>query len=206
MLETEIERNAKARLTAIADKGFALVLGLGTSGPRNGMTTYPVEWTTKYVQEGMMNNDPVLAWMAQNSGHVRWRDVGDTPEAAAEMEKAREFGLEHGTIISLFYAGEKISVSLCHSKEELTESEIREAGAALVSLAHMSPPDTRSQPAAKELIYLQKVSEGLSDQEIADELNLSLRAVRERKKKAVTEMEANNILHAVAKAKDAGFV
>lgn len=206
MLDTEIEKAAKSRLSAIADKGFALVLGLGAAGPRNGLTTYPEEWTARYVQEGMMNNDPVLAWMAQNAGHTTWREVTNSPEAEREMAKAREYGLEHGTIISLFYAGEKISVSLCHSKAELSPSEIREAGAALVTLAHMSPPDERALPAAKELIYLRKVSEGMSDQEIADELSLSLRAVRERKKKAVAEMDANNILHAVAKAKDAGFV
>lgn len=206
MLSTEFEKAAKERLSAIADKGFAMVLGLGAAGPRNAMTTYPVEWTSKYVQEGMMENDPVLAWMAQNSGHTRWADVGNTPEEIAQMKKANEFGLEYGTIISLFYAGEKISVSLCHTKPELTETEIREAGAALVVLAHLAPPDAMASPAAKELIYLRRVSEGLSDQEIADELNLSLRAVRERKKKAVSEMEANNIIHAVAKAKDAGFV
>ncbi len=205
-METEIEIAAKARLSALADKGFALVLGLGAAGPRNGLTTYPEDWTSLYIKEEMMNNDPVLAWMAQNSGHTTWQEVTKTPEAAAEMAKAAQFGLENGTIISLFYAGEKISVSLCHTKSELSPSEIREAGAALVTLAHMSPPDARAAPAAKELIYLRKVSEGLSDQEIADDLNLSLRAVRERKKKAVAEMEANNILHAVAKAKDAGFV
>jgi len=193
-MDTEIETSAKHRLSQIADKGYALVLGLGAAGPRNGLTTYPEEWTAQYVREGMMNNDPVLAWMAQNSGHTTWSEV------------TRAYGLEHGTIISLFYAGEKISISLCHSKPELEPGEIREAGAALVTLAHLSPPNARAEPAAKELIYLRMVSEGLTDQDIADELNLSLRAVRERKKKAVAELEANNIVHAVAKAKDAGFV
>jgi len=206
MNETEVERAAKARLSQIADKGYALVLGLGTSGPRNALTTYPTEWTEIYMREGMMNNDPVLGWVAQNAGHSLWKDMPRSAQGAADMERARQFGLEHGTGISLLYAGEKISVSLCHAKPELTPVEIREAGAALLALAHMSPPDTQTAPAAKELIYLRKVSEGLSDQEIADELNLSLRAVRERKKKAVTEMAANNISHAVAKAKDAGFV
>lgn len=205
-MDTEIGLSAKRRLSLIADKGYALVLGLGAAGPRNGLTTYPPEWTERYVREGMMNNDPVLAWMAQNSGHTTWSEVTKTPEAKAEMSKAREYGLEHGTIISLFYAGEKISISLCHSKPTLEPSEIREAGAALVTLAHMSPPDARAAPAAKELIYLRLVSQGLTDQDIADELSLSLRAVRERKKKAVAELEANNIVHAVAKAKDAGFV
>lgn len=206
MLETEIERCAKARLSEIADIGFALVLGLGTSGPRNAITTYPEAWTEIYMREGMMFNDPVLNWVAHNSGHIEWKNMPVTPEGARDMEKAREFGLINGTGISLFFSGEKISVSLCHSRPSLTSTEIREATAALIAIAHMSPPDSTKAPAAKELIYLQKASEGLSDQEIADELSLSLRAVRERKKKAVSEMNANNILHAVAKAKDAGFV
>jgi len=74
MNNTEIERAAKNRLSQIADRGYALVLGLGTSGPRNALTTYPTDWTEIYMREGMMNNDPVLGWVAQNAGHMLWKD------------------------------------------------------------------------------------------------------------------------------------
>jgi len=61
--------------------------------------------------------------------------------------------------------------------------------------------DTKSGITAKELIYLEQVSAGATDDEIAAELQLSLRAVKERKRKAIDDLHANNIGHAVGIAK-----
>ncbi len=197
---------AKQRLAAVADKGFALAVGITGGIPRGAMTTYPQEWTVEYFSKGLTETDPVVKWAALNRGHINWRDIPRDTAGQQSMDLAKAHGIENGTSISLVHNGEKAVLSLCHSKLDLTTAEIAEASAALLVIAQMSPPSGKNPPNLKELVYLRKLSEGLNDQEIGEELGLTLRAVRERKKKAILEMGATNITHAVALAKDAGFV
>jgi DNA-binding CsgD family transcriptional regulator len=205
-VDSELVNFAKQRLAALADKGFALAIGITGGIPRGAMTTYPPEWTAEYFARGLTETDPVVKWAALHRGAINWRDIPRDAAGQQSMDLARAHGIENGTSISIVHNGEKAVLSLCHSKPDLTSDEIAEATAALLVVAQMSPPSPRVPPNQKELVYLRKLAEGLNDQEIGDELGLTLRAVRERKKKAISEMGATNITHAVALAKDAGFV
>ena len=205
-LETELVNFAKQRLAAIADRGYALAIGITGGIPRGAITTYPPEWTNEYFSKGLTETDPVVKWAALNHGSINWRDIPRDAAGQIAMDMAKAHGIENGTSISLVHNGEKAVLSLCHSRNEIPSHEIAEATAALLVIAQMSPPSGKNPPNLKELVYLRKLAEGFNDQEIGDDLGLTLRAVRERKKKAITEMGAANITHAVALAKDAGFV
>jgi DNA-binding CsgD family transcriptional regulator len=197
---------ARQRLLELGDKGYGLAIGSAGGVPRSAFTTYPPEWLNTYFSNNLTDKDPILQWAALNHGAINWRDIPRDADGQKMMDLARDHGIENGTTIALVHNGEKIVMSLCHSKPELDSQEIQEAGSAALVIAHMLPPPKKDAPHQKELVYLRKLAEGLNDQEIGDELGLTLRAVRERKKKAVTEMGAQNITHAVALAKDSGFV
>ncbi len=205
-MEAELVKIAKQRLAAIGDRGYGLALGIASGAPRGGMTTYPPEWLAEYFSKGLTDKDPILKWAALSHGAINWRDIPRDAVGQAMMDLAKSHGIENGTTVALVHNGEKVVLSLCHSKPELSDEEIREASAAMLVVAHMSPPTTKIAPHQKELVYLRKLAEGLNDQEVGDTLGITLRAVRERKKKVITEMGAANITHAVALAKDAGFV
>jgi LuxR family transcriptional regulator, activator of conjugal transfer of Ti plasmids len=205
-MEAELMAFAKQRLSTFGDRGYGLVIGIAGGAPRGGITTYPQEWLAEYFAKGLPDVDPILKWVALSHGSINWRDIPRDAAGQQMMDQAHNHGIENGTTIALVHNGEKLALSLCHTKPDLTEAEIREATAALLVVAQLSPRPTKPAPNQKELVYLRKLSEGLNDQEIGDELGLTLRAVRERKKKVIQEMGATNITHAVALAKDAGFV
>lgn len=205
-MDSELVNFAKQRLTAVADRGYALAIGITGGIPRGALTTYPPEWTNEYFAKGLTETDPVVKWAALNRGSTNWRDIPRDAAGQQTMDLARLHGIENGTTISVVHNAEKAVLSLCHSKPDLTAAEIAEATAALIVIAQMSAPSAKNPPNLKELVYLRKLAEGSNDQEIGEELGLTLRAVRERKKKAISEMGASNITHAVALAKDAGFV
>ena len=105
---------------------------------------------------------------------------------------------QRSTLIALFHNGGKVGAVCEHSAPPGSEDAIREIVAAILFQAQEfnRPEPTTLDP--KEIAYLKKVAEGFSDAEIADELNLSLRAVKERKKRTLTDLGAASIAHAIA--------
>ena len=110
------------------------------------------------------------------------------------------------TLISVFHRGEKVGAICEHTVEPESEENIREIVAAILHQANRLKPITAPALDPKEIAYLKKVAEGLSDAEIADNLNLSLRAVKERKKRTQTDLRATSIAHAIAIATASGQI
>lgn len=101
------------------------------------------------------------------------------------------------TRIGLFHKGTKIGAVCTRPQEFANPEEEREVVAAVLfgsrDINFTAPPLD-----AKEIAYLMKASEGQTDAEIAEGLNLSLRAVKERKKRTLTDLKAASIAHAIA--------
>ena len=109
-------------------------------------------------------------------------------------------------VISIFHGGSKIGALCRTDKQSLTDDAIREVISMVIMAAESFSGASSPALDPKETAYLKKVTEGLSDAEIADSLGLSLRAVKERKKRTLVDLNATSIAHAVAIATAAGLI
>ena len=110
------------------------------------------------------------------------------------------------TVISIFHRGHKVGAVCRMDDSALTEDVIREMIASAILAVEDLGGESGLALDPKETAYLKKVTEGLSDAEIADSLGLSLRAVKERKKRTLVDLNATSIAHAIAIATSAGLI
>lgn len=110
------------------------------------------------------------------------------------------------TLLSLIHDGKKFGALCRNTTEPLSDDTLREMVATTIFKAESL--DTPDAPVLdpKETAYLKKVTEGLSDAEIAGDLGLSLRAVKERKKRTLVDLNATSIAHAISIATRAGLI
>ena len=102
------------------------------------------------------------------------------------------------TLISVFHRGHKVGAVCQHTLAAESDEAIRDVIAAILANANQVDPPEAATLDPKEIAYLKKVQEGLSDAEIAEDLSLSLRAVKERKKRTLVDLGAVSIAHAIA--------
>lgn len=182
------------RLTEICDAGCAIICAPASPDQAVILLENLKDWSDTALEQP---SHPSLKWMAETIGIANSSD-GATAELMADGSITTPF-----TLISTYEEGSKIGILAAHSSPELSAVEIRELTAAalvIVRLDRVTAPE-EDPVTAKELVYLQQVSGGALDDDIADDLGLSLRAIKERKRKAIEDMHAKNIAHAVAKAK-----
>ncbi|OYX41858.1 MAG: hypothetical protein B7Z02_14155 [Rhodobacterales bacterium 32-67-9] len=83
--------------------------------------SYAKDWLDTYSREGLVLHDPVVRWGFENEGTIRWRDLADP---AGVMTRAREFGLNHGTVIALARNGKRSMAGFSRSDRDMTDDEI----------------------------------------------------------------------------------
>ncbi len=194
------------RLLKIADVAYTAGCGLNTSNPWGAVTTYPPSWLQIYVKEGYQEIDPVLGFMSKGSGAINWRDLQGDEASLAVMERAKEFGLNNGTVYSNTVQGLKCSVSVCHTKEALDEDEIallREYTTIYGTVKGRIGTTPRDEQCLR---YLELQASGASPSDVQSLLQVSARSVAELKKDAILAMEADTLPQAISKAMDANLI
>jgi len=182
------------RLTDICDVGCAIISAPTSPEQAVVLINNLADWADVVHAQ---TSHPSLNWMADSIGITR-----STEENTAGLMDGTSIASPF-TLISTFEEGMKVGILAAHSNDELTDVEIRELTTAALILVRLELAANSDEEAvtAKEIVYLQQVSGGALDDDIADDLGLSLRAIKERKRKAIEDMNAKNISHAVAKAK-----
>ena len=191
---------ALARLGHIADLGYSITSDAFSDQIQVLASTHSPNWTVKDIKTWLASRDPAMIWLKQNLEAVSTTAIETGPLAKACPDMGAT------TILSDLFSGARLSLILSHSKEALGEADIKEARAAALSLFAHRGGGAAYGITAKELIYLERVSTGATDDEIAVELQLSLRAVKERKRKAIDDLRAENIGHAIGIAKRAKLI
>ena len=191
---------ALKRLGHIADIGFSIVTETASAGVELLTSNHSPAWTVDQVREWNTADHGILHWMAENLGVIPVSEIGDNDPLATGLSDG------HTTLISEFCDGARIGIVLTHKAETLEEAQLDEARASALALLMLQPNQNEFGISAKELIYLKQVSAGATDDEIAAELQLSLRAVKERKRKSIDDLGAKNIGHAVGIAKRADLI
>ena len=192
--------HALAKLSQIADHGYTVLTSGSDGGTRVLASNHSSNWTNATFATWSEAKDSAMLWMQETVGTISTAELDSSPFTQAVAE--------HGTttLVSDLFAGSRLGLVLSHSKEALEEADIKEARAAALMIQLADQDDGEHGITAKELIYLEQVSTGASDDEIAADLQLSLRAVKERKRKAIDDLHAQNIGHAVGIAKRAKLI
>lgn len=194
------------RLLELADVAYTAGCGLNTSNPWGAVTTYPSSWLQIYVKEGYQGIDPVLEFMSKGTGAINWGDLQGSSASLAVMDRAKEFGLEHGTVYSNTLQGLKCSVSVCHTKEKLDDAEIavlREYTTVYGTMKSRTGTPPRDEQCLR---YLDLQAGGASPAEVQSVLGVSGRSIAELKKDAILSMDARSLPQAISTAMNANLI
>lgn len=193
-------------LSDLAPAGYFVALRVGFAYPVEERNALPPAWIERYTLRGLMLQDPVIRWVYDNNGTCRWSEMG-LEDPRGVMEQARRFDLNFGVAISHVEGtavGQRSYGSFARSDREFTDDEIHELSDSLIALHDARcPPDNLTQA---ELEALRMVKDGLLMKEIADLLQVSEGAVKQRLKNAKLKLKAKTGTHAATMATTYGLI
>lgn len=166
----------------------------------------PPRWVTHYTRSGLMLVDPVMKWVYQHRGAVRWSEI-TLPDPMGVLHAAAEHGLMYGAAVSVSDHDLKAQRSFgtfARGDREFTDGELGALAAEVERLHVAKAPPTNLT--AAELEALRMVRDGLLMKEIASLLGVSEGAVQQRLKNAKTKLNAATSSQAVSMATGFGLI
>ncbi|MBT8153151.1 autoinducer binding domain-containing protein [Epibacterium ulvae] len=203
---SEVFTQLKAELIAFGNEhsshGFTAGFGFEDNVPADIMSTFSSEWLTEYQQHGYVMHDPVVIWGTQNEGTRTWNQLaqdfaGYTPDVIAV---ARSRGMMHGTALGLTVNRRKGVIGFTHSAERLPDLEIARLHGIMAAILATFQDPPKIKLTDKGVAYLRKVSEGMTDNQIAESDGVTARAVAALRDRTVRAMGASQLSEAVLKA------
>lgn len=193
-------------LKELAPAGFHIALRIGFAFPLEEENTFPDTWINHYSQQRFMLYDPVIRWVYQNTGYIRWNEI-DLEDPRRIIGQAQTFGLRHGVAIS--YVDESTKTlrsfgSFARNDREFNDLEMRLLSA-FISRRHAetAPPSNLTNA---ELEVLQMIKDGKRIKQIAHDLNVSEGAIKQRLKNAKLKLNAKTGPQAAALASQFGLI
>ena len=183
------------RIQAIAPVGFVIAFNVTFRGPEHLHQAYPPDWVAHYQKRNYIFLDPVIFWGFANQGDMRWSAIR-TPDLRGIMNEARNYGLNYGAVFSRKRGDKRSRLSVVRADRELTDTEIEVLAAKFDSWVDMvvgGEPLTEA-----ELDVLRGLKNGLGQAEIAENLNISESAVKQRCLRACAKLHAKTRTQAVA--------
>ena len=191
------------KLRQVAPAGFILGFNYSFRGPEMMITEYPEDWQAEYEERNYVMGDPVLMWLAVNSGAKRWSAIR-LPDVRGIMERAERAGLRYGAAISTKKGRKRSFCTLARSDRELTDEEIAVVQSKFEVWCEFTT--NRAALTDKEIDVLRLLRDGVSQREIAARLKISEATVKQRTSGATSKLGASNRLHAVAIAMSRGYL
>lgn len=190
----------------LAPAGYYIALRIGFAFPSEEFNALPAKWVDCYTTRGYMLYDPVVRWLYENTGSIRWSAIPmDDPRGI--LAEARSHGLMFGTAICCMESGQngqRSFGSFARSDREFDDSEIHNLAFRLTKL-HQSRLPPRNLTMA-ELEALRMVKNGLLLKQIAAELGVSDGAVKQRLKNARLKLNAKTGTQAASMATAYGLI
>jgi DNA-binding CsgD family transcriptional regulator len=191
-----------------SDRGCAIGLCFTRGYPTFHHFSYAPEFLRRYEAEDLAKSDQTLVRGFTEDGIFRWSDLETEVGASKTMEIAKTFGMADGICFSETINGLKSIASI-----SLTETAKANAVptalilqklqlAALAVSKHVSLPSMTHQSTE----YLALVARGLSDEDIAKELDMSLSGTRRRRKNAILQIGAKTLPQALGLAASLGLI
>ena len=141
------------KLNSMSSGGYALGFHIEYTTPKFVFQTYPKAWLDYYSSNGLLMQDPMVAWGFQNTGFLRWSDLVDP---AGIMELAATYGMKYGVVIAAESDGSRSIGGFSNTDRDFTDEEISQMQAD-VQMIHDNTADT-AQLDAQTVEHLKKMS------------------------------------------------
>ncbi len=189
----------------LAPQGYYVALRVGFAFPMAEQNAFPAEWIEIYTQQGFMLHDPILKWVYDNAGAIRWSDI-EEPDPRLILRQAEVFGMRYGVAISCSddNGGLRSFGSFAREDREFEDEEIKYLLDAVGALHSAAQTPTKLTEA--ELEVLRMMRDGLLMKQIADEIGVSLGAIKQRLKHAKSKLGAKTSSQATALAIEYGLL
>lgn len=192
--------------SVLAPAGYYIALRVGFAFPVAEHNALPDAWVERYTHQGFMLHDPVMRWLYENSGAIRWSAI-NLPDPRRVLVQAHRHGLRYGVAIScapMGSEGQRSFGSFARADREFEQAEIEVLEAKLRRLHEATAPPTNLTRA--ELEALAMVRDGLLLKEIAARLGVSEGAIKQRLKGAKAKLGAKTSSQAVSAAVGYGLI
>lgn len=195
VLETPI-REKLARIAEIAPEGCSMGIRIRFGRPALLHYSYDPRWMKIYLEQNLYLCDPTIVWGVASSGHIRWSELERRfPDPFKVFEKAREFNLNYGIVVSLGTIGCRSVAGLAHKDREFTDEEVAEYKKIIGEIHDIV---CRRKPLLEtHLRALELYSYGYSYDEICDRLHISRSALKSRLSGARKRLGAHSNVEAV---------
>lgn len=203
--------NAIEPVRRIGTAGYVVSFNFRFSGPEFFESTYPEEWQRLYDERNYYSLDPVLLWAIANrkGGDKRWSEIpfpnpGKLPFIQNVPERAAEYGMKYGAIISRNVNGRRSALSVAREDREVTNQEIS-------ILSHLFDELTRIVDGScglneKEVEVLNALYHGHTDASAAESLNIPLPTLKSCKSSARKKLGCKTATQAVALAVSRNYI
>ncbi len=191
---------------ALSPAGHFLALRIGFAFPIFEQNALPPAWVERYSSRGLVLADPVMRWLYSCTGAVRWSEI-DLDDPRDVRGQAAEFGMVYGVAVccaDVTPMGQRSFGSFARGDREFTRDEIAGLEHNLKTLHDSLVPPANLTKA--ELEALGMVKNGLLMKEIADLLEISEGAVKQRLKNAKSKLKAKTSTHAATMATSYGLI
>lgn len=177
------------------------------------VTTYPDEWTNYYSQSNFMDHDPVVKQLFKSDGPFAWQSILEKQKLTKLqhkiMHEAEDVGIFNGVGVSV-HEGMDVSgfgITSSYKRAEPDKDMLAKLNflafqfhEVYSKLNYLPPTEAPCQLSPREIEILHWMSEGKSDQDIADILYIQHATVRYHIKNIFIKIRANNRTMAVVKA------
>lgn len=190
----------------IAPAGFYIALRVGFAYPMAEHNTFPEEWVDDYTSGGLMIYDPVMRWVYENTGAIRWSEI-ELDDPREVLRRAAGHGLVFGVAVSCADengGGQRSFGHFARSDRELNDREVETLASRMKELHGSAVPPAKLTDA--ELEALRLVKNGMLLKQIAVSLGVSEGAIKQRLKNAKDKLSAKNSTQAATIAMEYGLI
>ncbi|MBE9477432.1 MAG: autoinducer binding domain-containing protein [Proteobacteria bacterium] len=190
----------------LAPAGLQVSLRIRFGSALNCINTYPSEWILKYTELGFMMRDPTVEWAYASTGTCRWSTFSDA-DTHGVLKLAASYGIHFGTTISCRSEntdGHRTIASFGRQDREFEDAELAHLYRFIQNLHDaVAPPVNLTNAEIEALLLLKR---GLIIKEVAEELNISENAVKQRMSNARRKLDAKTTIHAASLAQQYGLI
>ncbi|TQS73501.1 LuxR family transcriptional regulator [Rhodobacteraceae bacterium] len=188
-----------AELNDIAPGGYHLGLHVRQAMPMVCRSTYPDHWLKVYNAQSYLLCDPVVIWSLQQTGVIRWRDVGQ-PDPLNVMGHAWTHGLRYGAVASCGPVSSRSIIGISRPDREFYDTELDRLGEVAQALHQACVPAETLTNAQCDALRL--IANGDRYAAAAPSLGITESALKARLKSARVRLQARTTSEAIRKARE----
>lgn len=192
----------KTTMERYSARGCAIGLCFYEGNPAWSYFSYAPDFLQRYQDENLAHHDLTLSKGFAEDGVFVWSDLERSFGPSLAMQVAAAYGMRDGICFSETVNGFKSIASISFtSSDEISAVPVQEIydrfKLAALEVTKASNADLVSRETRE---YLTLVSEGMTDEQISQRIQITIHGVRRRRRQAIQHLEANSLPHAIYKA------